>query len=280
MATPPPTQEDVQPQAPAPSRPPQQQGTLINLGSQSVIGIKAAAAVLAIIVLIWYVVFISYPESSYWTVGLIFGVIGIGLGVAGVFIGNLKISRKRYVPTLNIILIIVSIIFLFMMPLFGSWEDPRTIGGKLWDVGAMIFFLIFAILMLCYIELAHASIRFSQIDDYATSHNLREFNVNSVIANYFLWFGILISIITVISLVVLLMQVGLSGFIRDVAPQFGYSLEYNSIYSILISIALVFVPIGIILSFVFGYFVKSKRSIVVKSREDIVARRPEEVRTR
>jgi hypothetical protein len=265
---------------PQPRPPEQQAGSTINLGSQSVIGIKIAAAVLAIIVLIWYVIFISYGDSPFWTFGIIFGGIGVGLGIAGVFIGNLNISKKRYVPTLNIILIVISIIFLFIMPIFGSWEDPKTIGKNLMNIGTMLNFLVFAIVMLCYIELAHASIRFSQIDDYATSHNLREFSVSSVINNYFVWFGILIAIIAVISMAVLLLQIGLSGIIKDVAPQFGYSLEYNSIYSILISIALVFIPIGIILSFVFGFFVKSRREIVVKGREDITALRPDEVRVR
>ena len=85
-------------------------------------------------------------------------------------------------------------------------------------------------------------------------------------------------IIALVSACVLLLQIGLSGMIRDVAPQFGYSLEYNSIYSILISIALIFVPIGIITAFVYGTFVKARRSIVVKSKEDIVARRPDMVK--
>jgi CBS domain containing-hemolysin-like protein len=163
------------------------------------------------------------------------------------------------------------------MPIFGSWEDPNTIGEALWNTNNMVLVLIFGIFVLCYIELAHASIRFSQIDNYATSHNIRDFSVNSVINNYFIWFAILMAIIFCISLGVLLLQIGMSGYIKDVAPQFGYSLEYNSVISILISIALVFVPIGIIITFVFGYFVKSRREIVVKSKDDIVARAPDAV---
>ena len=255
-------------------------GDIFSLGSQGVIGIKIGAAVLGILVLIWYIVFLSYSESPYWLVGIIFGVIALGIGIAGIFIGNLKISRKKYVPSLNIILIMLSIFFLLAMPIFGSWEDPNTIGEALWNVNNMVLVLIFGIFILCYIELAHASIRFSEIDDYATSHNIRDFNVNSVINNYFIWFGILMAIIFIISLSVLLLQLGLSGYIKDVAPQFGYSLEYNSVISVLISIALVFVPIGLVLTFVFGYFVKSRRSIVVKSKEDIVARAPDAVQVK
>jgi hypothetical protein len=181
-------------------------------------------------------------------------------------------------PSLNVLLIIISIIFLLIMPIFGNWEDPGTIGKSLWDFATMFKYLIFAIIMLCYIELAHASIRFSQIDDYSTSHNLKEFDISAVINNYFMWFGILVAIVFILSLVVIMLQVILSGVITDVAPQFGNSLEYNSPYSLLMSIAIVFVPIGIILTFIFNYMVKSKRTIVVKGREDIVALRPDQVR--
>jgi hypothetical protein len=267
-------------EGPAPPTEQPRAGTTINLGSQSVIMIKSAAAALGVAVFIFYLAAVSYTDSPYWVIGIIFGGIGVGLGIAGIFIGELKISKKRYIPPLNIILIITGIIFLFIMPIFGSWEDPNTIGEELWNVSTLLGYLIFAILMLCFVELAHASIRFSQIDDYVASHNLKEFSIKSVINNYFLWFGILITVITFISLSVLLLQVGLSGLIRDMAPQLGYSLEYNSIYSILISIALVFIPIGIILSFVFGIFVKSKREIIVKGKEDIIARRPEEIKVK
>jgi hypothetical protein len=259
---------------------PSEASKFIYLGSQGVIIVKVGAAVLGALVLIWYLAFIAYPESNYWLLGIALGAIGLGIGIAGIFLGNIKVSNKRYMPPLNVILIIVSIIFLLIMPIFGSWEDPDTIGKALWEVGNMVMVLIFAIFFLCYVELAHASIRFSQVDEYATSHNLREFSVNSVVNNYFIWFGILISIITVISLIVLLLQIGLSGTIRDVAPQFGYSLEYNSIYSILISIAIIFVPIGIVTSFVYGLFFKSRRSIVVKGKEDVVARRPDMVKVK
>jgi hypothetical protein len=270
MATPP---ENIPP--PRPNQP--QPGKGFYLGSQSVIAVKIAAAALGAVLLIWYIVFLAYADSPYWLIGIILGAIGVGIGVAGVFLGNIKISPKRWIPPINVILIIVSVVLILAMPIFGSWEDPDTIGESLWKWDNMLMVLIFAVIFLCYIELAHASIRFSQIDMYSITHNLKDFNVNSVINNYFIWFGILMGIVFVISFSVLLLQIGLSGVIRDVAPQFGYSLEYNSIYSILISIAIIFVPIGIVMTFIFGFFIKSKRSIVVKSREDVVARRPDAV---
>ncbi len=253
-------------------------GAGIKLGSQGVIGVKVGAAVLGILIIIWYILVLSYEDSPYWLIGIIIGVVGLGLGIAGIFIGNISISKKENIPTLNIIFLIISIVFLFAMPIFSSWEDPGTIGKSLWDYGVMVNILIFALFFLLYIELIHASIRFSEIDDYVVTHNIKDFSVNSVIGNYFLWFAILGVIIALFSLLVLLLQVLLSGTVQDVAPQFGFSLEYNSIYSILISLALVFVPIGIVLTFIFGFFFKSRRAIIVKSREDVVARRPEAVK--
>jgi hypothetical protein len=249
----------------------------IKFGSQAVIGVKAGAAVMGILILIWYIVFLSYTDSPFWMMGIIVGAIGLAIGIAGIFIGKISISRKKNIPTLNVILIILSIILLFTMPLLGSWEDPSTFGKELWSYIVMFKVLIFAIFFLCYIELSHASMRFSEIDEYSTSHNIKDFSVNSVITNYFVWFGILVAIICALSLLILLLQIFLSGPIQASAPQFGYSVEYNSIYSILISIALIFVPIGIILSFVFGFKYKSRRKIIVKSKEDVVARKPEAV---
>lgn len=268
------------PETPRPTPPPttEQQGFSINLGSQSVIMIKVAAIVVGVVVLGLYIGLLAYEDSPYWMGGMIVGVIALALGAVGVIIGNLKISNNKKIPSLNIILIISSIILMFLMPILGSWEDPRTIGEGIQDLGLLLQVSVFALLVGTYIELSHASIRFSQIDDYATSHNLKEFNISAVINNYLLWFAILFVIVWLITFSVLDIQLILSGGLRDIAPQFGYSLEYNSIYSILIAIALVFVPIGIVLTLVFGFLIKSRREIVVKGREDVVARRPDQVK--
>jgi uncharacterized membrane protein (UPF0182 family) len=93
-----------------------------------------------------------------------------------------------------------------------------------------------------------------------------------------MWCAILGVIIFLFSAVIMFLQLLLSGPIEAAAPQFGNSLEYNSIYSLLISIAIIFVPIGIVITFVFGYFFKSRRKIVVKSKEDVVARRPDAIK--
>ena len=253
------------------------EGPMTTGGSTYVLMVKILAAVFAVLILIWYLITLSYSDSPYWLFGILIGAIGIGVGIAGIFIGNIKVFKRRNMPTLNVILIIVSIILLCAMPVLGSWEEP-TIGKSLSDTAKMIFILIFALFFLCYIELTHASLRFSEIDEYATSHNIKDFNVKSVINNYFMWFGILMVIITLFSAMVLLLQIFISPFVQDTAPQFGFSLEYNSIYNVLISIALIFVPIGIVITFIFGFFFKSRREIVVKGKEDIRARAPEAVK--
>jgi hypothetical protein len=249
-------------------------GAGIRLGSQAVIGVKVGAAVMGVLILILYLLTLANTDSPFYIAGIIFGVIGLAIGIAGIFIGNIKVSKRRNIPTLNIILIIVSIIFLLGMPVLGSWEAARE---DLWEISTLLFTIIFAIIFLAYIELCHASIRFSEIDEYTASHNIRDFNVNAVIGNYFMWFGILFVIIFLISSAVLMLQIVLQGGITSAVPQFGNSAEYRSIISVLISIAIIFVPIGIILTFMFSFFFKSRRLIVVKSEEDVVARRPDAV---
>ncbi|WP_455392377.1 hypothetical protein [[Eubacterium] cellulosolvens] len=257
--------------------PPAPEGSGIRLGSQAVIGVKVAAAVFGVLILVFYLLLLANTDSPYYLIGIVFGVIGLAIGIAGIFIGNIKISKRKNIPTLNIILIIISFIFLFGMPVLGSWGASRE---DLWDVFKMFMVLIFGVFFLCYIELCHASLRFSEIDEYAVSHNIRDFSVNAVIGNYFMWFGILIAIITLLSALVLMLQILLAPIIEGAAPALGNSLEYNSIISILISVAIIFIPIGIVLAFVFGFFFKSQRSIVVKSREDVVARKPEAVKVK
>jgi hypothetical protein len=268
--------EAPQAQPPAPGPGP---GPMTTGGSSFVLMVKILAAVFAVLILIWYLITLAYSDSPFWLFGIIIGAVGIGVGIAGIFIGNVKVFKKRNMPTLNIILIIVSIILLCAMPVLGSWEEP-TIGKSLSDTGKMVFILIFSLFFLCYIELCHASLRFSEIDDYATSHNIKDFSVKSVISNYFLWFGILMTIITLFSAMVLLLQIFISPYIQDTAPQFGFSLEYNSIYNVLISIALIFIPIGIVITFIFGFFFKSRREIIVKGKEDVRARAPEAVKVK
>jgi hypothetical protein len=252
---------------------------MIRLGSQSVIGVKIGAAISGVMILLFYLIFLINFDSPFWLLGIILGAIGLVFGIMGVFLGNIKVSKRRKnFPTMNVIFIVLSIILLFAMPVFGSWEDPNTLGSGMKNIAYMAFILAFTIAFLVYIELCHASLRFSDIDDYATSHNLKEFSVGSVITNYAIWASILLVVIFLITLAVLMFHILLSPLIESAAPPLGNSIEYNSIYSILISIGIIFVPIGIILTFIFGTFFKSRRSIVVKGKEDVVARRPDAVK--
>lgn len=263
------------PPPPAAAPPAPAGGAGIGAGSQVVIGVKIGAAVMGVLILVIYLLTLANVDSPYYLIGIVFGIIGLALGIAGIFIGNIKISKKPNIPTLNIILIIVSMIFLFGMLVLGSWEAPRE---DLWEVTTLLFVLILGIIFLAYIELCHASLRFSEIDEYAISHNIRDFSVGAVITNYFMWFGILFVIVFLMSAAVLMLQIVLQDWITGAAPALGNSAEYNSIYSVLISIALIFVPLGIILTFIFGSYFKSRRAIVVKGKEDVVARRPEAVK--
>ena len=80
----------------------------------------------------------------------------------------------------------VSVILLFIVPILGSWEDPKSLGEMFNNPIFMLNIALFGMFTLCYIELAHATVRFSQIDEYAKTHNLQDFSVDPVIWNYFL----------------------------------------------------------------------------------------------
>ena len=59
------------------------------------------------------------------------------------------------------------------------------------------------------------------------------------------------------------------GFFFDGSPKFAESIIFNSIYSVAIIIALIFIPLAIILAFLFGEgsLIKSTRTIVLEKEE-------------
>jgi hypothetical protein len=112
--------------------------------------------------------------------------------------------------------------------------------------------LILAVFTLGYIELSHASIRFLNIAEFAHNQNLTDFSVNAVVGSYFIWFPILFFLIVIFSYGVLKLNQLLIWLVEGVSPQFAASLELNSIYGVAAAIALIFVPVGVILTIIFG----------------------------
>ena len=235
-------------------------------GSTGVILVKLLALVMMFLSILWYYIFISFADSDLIVMSYIMAGVAIGLGAVGVFMGNVHISRREGIPTLNSIMIMISIVFLFLVPVLGSWQDTRSLGEMFADALFIIHISLYAFFAISYIEFSHAAVRFSQIDQYAKSQNIEDFSVNPVIWNYFFWYGLLFVIIYAFLLGVIFLRWAYMPALEESAPQFANSIEMNSVYSIALSIGLIFVPIAAILAYIFGSgsLIKTTKEVIVK----------------
>lgn len=244
-------------------------GPIFYGGSTGVVTVKALAMVMILLAVLWYYIFIVSPDSPYLVTSYIFAGAAIGIGVASVWMGNVRISRRAGIPTLNSIMVMVSILLLFIVPILGSWQDPRSLGEMFENPMFIIYISLFALFTLSYIEFSHATIRFSQIDQYARSQNIEDFSVNPVIWNYFIWYGILTVIIYFFLLGVIFLRWAYMPALEDTAPQFANSIEMNSVYSIVLSIGIIFIPITAVMAYIFGAgsLIKTTKEVIVKGPE-------------
>ncbi len=251
------------PQTGAPSSP------IFYGGSSGVVTVKVMAMIMILLSVLWYYIFIVNQDSSLLSTSYIIAGAAIGIGMIGVWMGNVKITRRAGVPTLNSMMIMVSILLLFIVPILGSWKDLRSLGEMFDDPYFIIYISLYALFTLSYIEFSHATVRFSQIDHYATSQNIEDFSVNPVIWNYFLWYGILIIVIYFFLLGVIFLRWAYMPALEESSPQFANSIEMNSVYSIVLSIGIIFVPIAAVLAYVFGAgsLIKTTKEIIVKGPE-------------
>ncbi len=155
-------------------------------------------------------------------------------------------------PSLNAILIITAILMFIVgiiIIVYGnkSYMDMREM--TLLNVFVIILATIF---ILAYIESMHAVLRFTEIAEYAAGHNLVEFSVKPVIANYLVWSFILYVAIIICTGLVMGLDILLKLMIAPFSPQFIDSIIMNSAYSLAITMFIVFLPIVIILTFIFA----------------------------
>jgi hypothetical protein len=265
MATPPP-QSSPAPQQPKPSLDAAPKSPLFYGGSTGVVTLKVLAMAMLLLSVIWYFIFISFPDSDLSLMSYIIAGVAIATGAIGVWMGNYRISRRTSIPPLNGIMIMVSIFFLFLVPVLGSWQDTRTLGEMFDSPMFIINISLYALFSLSYIEFAHGTIRFSQIDEYAKNQNIEDFSVDPVIWNYFIWYAILMIIIYLFMLGVVFLRWAYMPALEESAPQFANSIELNSVYSIALSIGLIFVPIAAILAYLFGSgsLIRSTREVIIK----------------
>ena len=164
-------------------------------------------------------------------------------------------------------------IFFIIGAIIGVW-GTRTYT----DVGdlsstTLFYVLLFSFGLILYVELASTSNHFYGIKQFASKHNLKKenLNLNLLSGKYLLWLVIFFSIIFFYSWFILDLQNVLimmmdKGYeippftIEGLSPQFGNSLILNSIYGVMLSIAIIFVPFIIMVGLLYRGKQKEKET--------------------
>lgn len=233
--------------------------------SSSVMLVKLIATIIGVLAIGWYLMMNIPPKSDTKMLSMEVGLIGLIIGIIGIWLGTIKIFKKsEKIPTLNTILIMTSILMLIAMTIIGGSKIDT---GKQVPIEGLIEVMLYGIFMLSYMELGHAVIRFTAIEEQAKTQNLTDFSIAPVILNYFIWFPIIIGIVGAITFLILYSHYWVLTGIQAIHMIFGKSVELNSIYIFAITVTLIFVPIAIILAFIFGEgnLLKSTKTILIKA---------------
>lgn len=231
--------------------------------SGSIYLLRGLATVMVILASVIYILLIADPDSDLYLIGLIILIAGMGLGAGGIWIGNIKMTKSGK-TTLNLLFLGIALILtLAGAIIMGSKLDlSRTL-----PISSLVYVLLYGFFMMSFIEFSHSSYRFTDIDHYARTHELKGFSMAVVVNNYFIRWGILMGIVFVISFLVLATNYGLLLAIAATNEAFGASIELNSIYLFAIAVAVWFIPLGVFASIIFGEgsLIKSSKTIFIKS---------------
>jgi len=258
---------------PGQAPPPQQQVTEQegppSVGRVSVAGevilIRIIALVYGVIALLIIILGLtSFDFSTRVIIGIIILGIGFLVSVVGVMLGTIKLSENPVIPSLNGMLIVFAVLMFIagiIIIVYGnkSYMDMREM--SLLNLAVIILATIF---ILAYIESMHAVLRFTEIAEYAASHGLVEFSVKPVIFNYLVWSFILYVGILICTGFVLGLDILLKLMISPFSPQFIDSIIMNSAYSLAITMFIIFLPIVVILTFIFS---SSKKTVKAETSD-------------
>jgi hypothetical protein len=195
-------------------------------------------------------------------IGIVVIAVGFLLGFVGIMLGTFKLSENPIVPSLNSLLVVASVVFFIsgvITIVYGNKDFMDT--GKM-NVLSFVVIIAAAMFILAYIESMHAVLQFTGIAEYAASHNLVEFTVKPVITNYLVWSMILYFFVLAFTTGIVFMDFLLKIIISVFSPQFAESVDLNSVYSLAITMFIIFVPLLAILTFIFG---ASKKKVAAKN---------------
>lgn len=189
-----------------------------------------------------------------------FMTLGVALMIAGVlvtFLGQLttpyEIFPSEKFPKLNNLLLIIGIGLTFAgIAVLGANNAELADPSEL-SKGQYLLLATLGVVFVLYIEYNHASMRFDTVLTSATMHAKEIFDIKPVLRNYFVMGTLLLGVIYAVTILLLAMNFIIRRIALAVNPQFGHSVVLHSVYVMAITLALVFVPLGIFLLYYFEY---------------------------
>ena len=171
---------------------------------------------------------------------------GMGLTAVAVVFGLIAIINQRNRRLNNI-----STITAASLMIAGMAAQPAvlTLGKVSMGDTEFILAILFAVFYLLFLEYTHAVRRFWEIGEMAIEKNLKDFDFGHVLRQYivmgFMWL-----------VVAIIITIGVVGFQMAMQlylpPQLGQSAEMRSVYGLAIAEGVIFVLLGLVLSFVLG----------------------------
>jgi hypothetical protein len=178
--------------------------------------------------------------------GVTLSFLGIGLTILAVVFGFIAIINQK-----NRRLNDISTITAISLMIAGVAARPAilSLGHTSLDSTDFILALLFAIFFLFFLEYTHGVRRFWEIGHMAIEKNLKDFDFGHVLRQYivmgFVWF--------VVAILLALAIVGVQLAMQNYLPaQLGQSAEMMSVYGLAVAEGIVFVILGLILSFFLG----------------------------
>jgi hypothetical protein len=178
--------------------------------------------------------------------GVTLSLVGIGLTILAVIFGFIAIINQK-----NRRLNDISLILSLSLMIAGVAARPAilTLGHTALDSTDFDLAFLFAVFFLFYLEYTHGVRRFWEIGNMAIEKNLKDFDFGHVLRQYifmgFVWFVVAI----VLSLAIVGVQLALQNYLP---AQIGQSAEMMSVYGLAVAEGIVFVILGLVLSFFLG----------------------------
>lgn len=199
------------------------------------------------------VVGITLAITGFELVGALLMIIGVLITFVGQLTTPYELFPSEKLPKLNNLLMIIGVGLTFSgIAIMGANNVELSDPSQL-SFGQYFILATLGIVFVLYIEYNHASMRFDTVLTSAGMHSKDVFDIKPVLNNYFKMGTLLLGVIYALTILLL----SLNFIIRKVAlavnPQFGHSVILHSIYIMAVTLAIVFIPLGIFLLYYFEH---------------------------